>query len=345
MTDEPTDSRRRHHRVWWVGSALLVVAALMIGGLLVWDPGEPKTDPDESTASSEGEETSASTSDSAELTVPETLRISESSIQVRAGSSYVLSFEVTTEKPEGSPGEAMYVGVSLGCTGPEEVSSRSISGTQNLVRGEPTVLSSQVLLVAEETSNRTCRITVDSSYDGVAAEGTTIHVDAKWTARPVEGTALEVPAEDRLPHVFDADDRRPAFRHKVELPPGRESVSVEVLSTLHVTTCTVVNGSREGGEPMCVEAKTDEAGSAFDITLRADLLDADGKLCESRSLLADSTHVDRLTHHQLLSGRLVEQVPDDRCGDTVEFVMAVTNSGPAPLLVHGAGSSFIVVVR
>ncbi|EWS81510.1 hypothetical protein BF93_16520 [Brachybacterium phenoliresistens] len=332
------DGARRRRRLRWALSAFTVVILLVIAVVVLWKPDVPGPIPPNPTGEHEGTQVSESVS----LTVPETVRTTSASFPVSAGETYLLRFSVETVKPAGSPGSAMYFGVSLACVGPDGEDSRSIGGTQNLLQDEPVTLHNQFLYEVSGDGERTCRLVVSSPNENAAAKGTTVDVKIDWSAAPVGDEAFVLDSAARLPRVVGAGERVPAFLEEVPLE-DLGTGQIQVLSTVHVTTCTIVNGSREGGEPMCLESETDARGSEYDVELRADVLGPDGRTCASLSMLNDSQHVDRRTHHQMLSIDKSGELPDITCGDTVRIVLAVDNAGPAPLVVHGAGSSFVAV--
>lgn len=47
---------------------------------------------------------------------------------------------------------------------------------------------------------------------------------------------------------------------------------LEVLSSVHATTCTGITGSREAGRTWCASSDLDEDGSDFDIEVRLNAL-------------------------------------------------------------------------
>ncbi|WP_377803836.1 hypothetical protein [Brachybacterium sp. GCM10030268] len=232
--------------------------------------------------------------------------------------------------------------MSLACSGGDSGEARSISGTQNIIDGESSTLTNQFLLTAKKDGERKCNVLISSPNESAAAVGTTLDADVQWEETPVGQDAKAFSSDERLPMVVSNRARLAAFRGTLKVPKAGDE-TLKILSTLHFTTCTIVNGSREGGEPLCIPSETDEGGSSFDVDLRVDVLDSEGRVCESLDVFTESTHVDKKTHHQLLSFVKKNQLPAPLCGRTLEFVLAVSNSGPAPLVVHGSSSSFIVV--
>lgn len=340
------DQGPRRARLLVLLAALTVVLLVAVVAVRWWggeDPSPAPQDPSSPTSSETTPHEGAAASEKVSLTVPETVRTSAESFPVAAGERYLLRFDVSTVKPAGSPGSAMYFGVSLSCAGPDGVDSQSIGGTQNILPGEPVTLSNQFLYSVSGGGERTCRVAVSSPHQGAAATGTTVEVEVDWSATSVDDSALAPDSSELLPRVIPPGERAPAFVQEVELARlGREEI--KVLGTVHVTTCTIVNGSREGdGEHLCVEAETDGRGSAYDVELRVDVIGPDVSACAIVDLLRDERHVDRRTHHQMLSLDRRAELPATSCGDTVRIQLTVDNSGPAPLVVHGMSSSLLVL--
>ncbi|WP_232820214.1 hypothetical protein [Brachybacterium sp. YJGR34] len=271
------------------------------------------------------------------LTLPEYVYMAKESFSVEAGRSYLLSFELDTVKPEGEPGRIMYLGVTLSCTG---AASGSVGGTENLIPEEPVTYANQMLLTPSEDGVVTCQVLASSPIEEVAARGTTIELEAEWSAVRLGGYAVETPAGEELPMTVPAGERSSAFSQVVPLHsvPSRR---LDVLSTLHVTTCTGTGGSRENGKVWCARKDLDGDGSEFDLELTVDVINADGSVCESLRRVVSSQHVDVDQHHALFQLYDSAIVPESACGSALRVSVVVINSGPASLVVHESNSSLI----
>jgi len=271
------------------------------------------------------------------LTLPEHVSVAEDEFVVEAGHSYLLSFQLGTVKPEGEPGTIMYLGVTLSCSG---AASGTIGGTENLLPGEPVTYSNQMLLTPSSGGRVTCRVSASSPVEDVPAKGSTIEVDASWKASRLAGYAVEAPAGEGLPMNVPQGERSEAFSQVVPLhsvPSGR----LDVLSTLHVTTCTGTGGSRENGRVWCARKDLDGEGSDFDLEIRVDVVHADGSVCESLRRVVTSRHVDANRHHALFQLYDSVVVPESACGSALRVSVVVVNAGPASLVIHESNSSFI----
>lgn len=331
----PPASRKR----WlpWGGVALILIVAVVIAVLLLPPRREPVPPPETTPSPQEPLEIS----ETASLTVPETIKMSPHSFKARPGVNYLLSYDISTVKPEGTPGSAMYLGVNLACGTSDNGTSRSVGGTQNLITGELVELSNQFLLTVESQVEQSCRVILSSPNGNAAAVGSTIDIDVSWSVEPIQGDVKEFDSDLRLPLVVGPDGRAVVFKEKVPLAGVS---SAELQGTLQLTSCTIVNGSREGGETMCRAESTDPRGSSFDVEVEARILGQNGRPCESKDLMDAAAHVDRHTHHQVLHLETKANAIEDPCGTEVEVVVTVDNAGPAPLVVHGNGSSLVVLM-
>lgn len=341
MSAEFQDQRRRSRRRTLFGLALgvLIVVALVISIARLGSV-EPRTeDPGTSTTPAAGSSEPLIVREAMSFTVPDTVRTPSQAFEVRAGDTYLLEFEATAQKPEESPGEAMYFGSSLSCADGAGEAISSIGGTQNVRTGETVTIRNQILLEAEKADEYSCRLSVSSPNEDAAAKGTSVDVQMEWTARPVEGIAVEANADERLPRVVEPGQRAAVFR--VDVEHGDDPV--DILSTVHATTCTMVNGSTEDGRAWCEGAQIRTEGSAVELTYRADVLDGDGTVCDSRIIATERESIDWDTHHQILATEVRGEELLTACGTTVRYVVAIENDGPASVVVHHANSTFLAV--
>ncbi|MGP9539873.1 hypothetical protein ACT3SP_17925 [Brachybacterium sp. AOP43-C2-M15] len=334
-------------RTWLAGGAALLVALAVIIGIAVvrgGGDGDPSATSPSSAAPSPPPFPAAPVShaDVATLTVPEETRFAQSTFWAEAGTTYAVTMDLRSTKPEGSGGRSMYLGVTLSCSPQAGGPGISVGGTQNMLTGEETEYRNQGLISVPEDGPIDCSIKASAPYDDVASDGTTFAIDGTWRAEQAEDGATEAP-EDGLPRNLADDAVDDVLLAEVPLEELGEG-ELRALASLHLTTCTIVNGSREDDRAWCSKDDLDEAGSTASVELRAELVDAGGEVCE---VLGEETtepdYIDLYRHHRLLSLELVETVPGTPCGDTVRVSASVHNDGPAPLVVHRSNSSLVVV--
>lgn len=345
-------------RRWLIGGAVLLIALLLIvaavTGILDREPDGPATATDRSVTAEprvfpQAPEPPFAVVDSEPLTLPQSFRYAEGTFRLDGGSTYLVSFELTTVKPEDAPGVGMYLGVSFSCTalgedGEDDRGVGSIGGTENLLPGEHTSYVNHLVLTPQADGLRSCGVRVNAPYDDVAAKGTTVDLDVRWQVEEIDGAAFQADADQQLPMTISPG--APVAAIQQTIPAGElHRTALDVLLSLHVTTCTGTNGSTENDRTWCTPGDIDETGSDFDLTLRADVLDADGTVCDTLASSAQRVDLDKWRHHQLIPVSLPVEQPAELCGDTVRVAAMVENRGPASLVIHQANTSLITVER
>ena len=350
----PAQPRRRPiRRRWWIAGGAALLALLLVLALLVTiralapGPGHPVADPEPMPSAGASFTRSAprppfSVVDREPLTLPQTFRFAQGEFYLQAGSTYLVSFDLSTVKPEDAPGVGMYLGVSFSCITEDGRGVGSIGGTENLLPAEPVSYVNHLLIEPQADGVHSCSIRVNAPYDDVAAAGTTIDLTAHWRVTEIDGSANQAAAEERLPQTITPG--RPEVAIQQVIPVGQlEATSLKVLSSLHVTTCTGVNGSTENGRTWCATDDVNGTGSSFDVTTKVDVIGADGSVCAPLEADAQSIDIDKWRHHQLIPLELAVDVPGSLCGDSLRVSVVIENRGPASLVVHESNSSLITV--
>lgn len=343
MTDVDSPMAQRRRPWLLAGGLLLLVLALILALTVFRGQGEPEQAPSVAATTTLPPYPVAPFSrvDDATLTVPEETRFAPGTFWATAGTTYLVTMDLESMKPEGSGGRSMYLGITLSCSPQAGGPGISVGGTQNMLTGEMTTYRNQGLISVPEDGAIDCSIKASAPYDDVASDGTTFGIDASWHAEPVHGAAIDA-AEEGLPRTI-ADDTGEVVM-TADLPLDTGGGELQALTSLHLTTCTIVNGSREDDRAWCSEDDLDEAGSTARVELLAELIDADGTVCDVLGTeTTDSDHIDLYRHHRLLSLELTEGLPEDPCGETVRVSASVHNEGPAPLVVHRSNSSLIAM--
>lgn len=339
------------HRWWLTVSALILALILLAVIALRWTGGEESrggpmlpvpSDAPSAPTLPPAPVPPVSVIDEVPLTLPQELRAAHGSFYLEAGETYVATFAVSTVKPPEQPGLGMYLGITFSCSGVDGWESEWIGGTENLLRGEPVTYRNQLLLSPDEDQVVSCSVRANATYDDVAAAGATVDLDIHWEVEMVKGMAVSTPADERLPMTVDPGKQAITLSENVafkDLPTRR----VSMLSSLHLTTCTVVNGSREAGKTWCAEGDLDENGSEFTLALRVDVLDENSEVCASVGREETSETLSLERHHQLLSLTGEFDIPKTLCGETLRTAVVVVNRGPASLVVHASNSSLITL--
>lgn len=345
----PTPDAPRRRLPETLLSALLALALVVVLAVVVLErrgeraPQAPSAAPTPTTETPPPfPEPPVSTIDRATLTVPEETRIAEHTFWGRAGEAYLITLDVVSEKPADSEGWAMYLGVLISCAPEAGGPGDYVGGTQNLRTGERTAYRNQLVVSPSADGAITCDVKLSAPYDDVASAGTAFEVEANWRADPVDGSAAAA-ATDGLPRTLAPGAEDTVLTAAMDLTAADDR-ALRGLTTIHLTTCTTVNGSREEGRAWCREGALDEAGSTATLTARLELLHADGAVCEELAVESpEPDHIDLLRHHRMISADLESILPAEPCGTTARLRVDLRNDGPAPLVVHRANSSALLV--
>ncbi|MEE1650735.1 hypothetical protein V1260_08005 [Brachybacterium sp. J144] len=354
------ESRRHIRRTRWVVVALAGLFALVLLAVLVLD-GRVTTHPEPAPTADSTRPTSPDPSDAGSasaspgpsvapfsavqrlsMTFPEKQRTDRTSFAVEEGETYLLQFDVDAEKPAGSPGYGFMLGLTLQCTDQDGRGVATLSGTQNLLTGEPVTLSNQLVMTPARDGVITCSMLANAPDADLAAQGTGFAVDVTWKVTEPVGLALPAQPAESLPVVIPASSSQVLLTRDVaveELAQRR----LDVLTSLQLTTCTGPGGSTEDGTQWCTEDVIDPTGSHFRFEVRYDVIGADGQVCGTIDSGRRTEYLDIYRHHQLYHVAKSVAVPTELCGPTIRTSINLRNDGPAGLLVHRAGTSMVTM--
>lgn len=354
------ESRRRFWRGRWTVVTSIGLLALVLLAVLVLD-GRTSTPPEPTPAVDSTQPSSPDPSDGGSpsvpaapslppfsdvqrlsMTFPEKQWTDPASFTVTAGETYLLQFDVETEKPAASPGVGFMLGLSLQCTDQDGRDVATLGGTQNLLTGEPVTLSNQLVLTPTRDGLVTCSMLVNAPDADIAARGTGFAVDVTWkVTRPV-GLALPAQPAASLPLVVPSGSSQVLLTRDVPVERLTQR-RLDVLTSLQLTTCTGPGGSTEDGTQWCTEQVIDPTGTHFRFEVRYDVLGSDGQVCGTIDSGRRTEYLDTYRHHQLYHVPKSVAVPTELCGPTIRTSVNVRNDGPAGLLVHRAGTSMVTL--
>ena len=140
--------------------------------------------------------------------------------------------------------------------------------------------------------------------------------------------------------LFEPGTSKNVLSRRIDDPSTLSRMS----STIRLTSCTVVGGSRDGdGTNKCQESMTGKESSTVRIRVIARWLDAEGNI-ESTSTYWDETlAIDYNTHHvpwTLRQERMGDQVPED--ASAVVLVVQVESVAGTPFVVHADGTDGVI---
>jgi len=155
-------------------------------------------------------------------------------------------------------------------------------------------------------------------------------------------------AEIHLPALHRLDDatlitpgtRKNVLSLQVDDPSTLNSMS----STVRLTSCTVVGGSRDGsGDNKCQETMTGRESSTVRIRVVARWLDEEGDIESTTTYWDETLAIDYNTHHipwTLRQGEMADLVPER--ADAVVLVVEVESVAGTPVVVHADGTDAVV---
>ena len=361
------ESRRHIRRSRWVVAAaallvaLLVILVLALDGRLFSKDGPEENPTSGATSSSDagggtsygggspsdgGADTAGtvpfSSVEKMSMRFPSEKRTRSRSFDVEAGKTYLLRFDVSTEKPADSPGNGFMLGVRLECTDEQGAQVATTGGTQNLLTGEPVTFANQVVLTPSRSGVYSCSVLANAPDADLAAKGTAFALDVTWKVTEPVGVALPTKTSTQLPAVIPSGATRQIFAQDVPIASLSQR-RLDVLTSLYLTTCTGPGGSTEDGTQWCTEDHIDPTGSHYRFEVRFDVIGADGKVCGTIDSGRRTEYLDTYRHHELYHVEKSVMVPTELCGETIRASVSVRNDGPAGLLVHRQNTSMVTM--
>lgn len=180
-------------------------------------------------------------------------------------------------------------------------------------------------------------------------------------AKPTDKGPTSLPLEPEL-HVAPATEVHRAALHRLDdatlFTPGTRknvlsarvddpSTLVSMSSTVRLTSCTVVGGSRDGGgENKCQESMTGRESSTVRMRVIARWLDDEGKIASTSTYWDETLAIDYNTHHTPWTLRLdgmAAKIPESAEG--VVLVVEVESVAGTPLVVHAQGTDAVISTR
>lgn len=119
----------------------------------------------------------------------------------------------------------------------------------------------------------------------------------------------------------------------------------QMSTTLRLTACTVVGGSRDSGPNRCNAGMTGDESSTVRVRIIGRWLDEEGKIQSTSTYWDEILSIDHDTHHvpwTLRQGSMGDMVPEDAEG--VVLVVQVESVAGTPFVVHANGSDSVITV-
>lgn len=257
-------------------------------------------------------------------------------------SASLLRFDADIEPTPTSSARAAMVSFRVECRsgqGPAEMQSTGAVST-NVFLAHGGSVSGQAL-TAETNQEMECTLLAAAPFIEKTDDGLTslpLHAELRTEL----SDSIHAPALHRLDDatLFESGTKKNVLSRQIDDPATLRSMS----STVRLTSCTVVGGSRDGdGANKCQESMTGRESSTVRIRVIARWLDAEGNI-ESTSTYWDETlAIDYNTHHvpwTLHQDGMDDQVPED--ASAVVLVVQVESLAGTPVVVHADGTDAVI---
>ncbi len=258
------------------------------------------------------------------------------------GAAALLNYNVDVEPVPASAPRAAMVSFRVECEsdGENVVMQADGKASRNVFVAKGGNVSGQAL-TAENDEAMECRLLASAPYIEVEDDGLdSLPMKASITSSSTDG--VHTPALHRFDDatLFAPGARKNVLSLRVDDPSTLDRMS----STVRLTSCTVVGGSRDsGGTNKCLESMTGRESSTARIRVIARWLDEKGKI-ESTSTYWDETlAIDYNTHHvpwNLTQERMGDAVPEE--ASSVVLVVQVESIAGTPFVVHADGTDAVI---
>lgn len=258
------------------------------------------------------------------------------------GELSLLEYDVEIENtPTAAPRAAM-VSFRVEChSGGERAAMQSTGKTStNVLLAHGGSVSGQALTAATD-GDLECNLLASAPYIEIEDDGlSSLELNADLQTKPTDGAHVLA-----LHRLDDATLVRKGsalivLSQRLDDPETLDQMS----TTVRLTSCTVVGGSRDGsGENKCTEAMTRHESSTVRARVIARWLDAEGNIESTTTLWDETLAIDHDTHHipwTLRQAGLNEKVPDD--ASAVVLVVQVDSIAGTPFVVHAAGTDSVI---
>lgn len=260
--------------------------------------------------------------------------------QASSGDMRLITFnaEVLFDVHEGDL-SAVYVVVGISCTpltGNTETSS--VSATENLLHNDERNIGVNFLYTASRDGGQRCNARFRTPNWNPDKASSSIDMSTTLEVSPTGHRVSSAAAQAEDPIIIKAGEDVEILRGS--LPLARHPGEVLSAATVHATSCTITNGSKDGTHHnLCTQDMVNRAGSEVTVEATAWGLE-NGNVCATQSIIREKIEVGYRMHHVLFSteSHVVVHEPS-RCGDSMGYSVTVKNQGPAPLLVHRGTSS------
>lgn len=261
-----------------------------------------------------------------------------------AGNAMLLSFDANVESTATAASRAAMVSFRVACQQGDEPVEMQSNGkvSTNVFLAHGGEISGQALTEPTEQDVE-CTLLASAPYIETTDDGlTSLPIEAELRTEPTDGT--HTLALHRLDDatLIDTGGVQNVLSLRVDDPTTLQRMS----TTVRLTSCTVVDGSSDGGENQCRESMTSRESSTVRIRVVARWLDAEGEVTGTTTYWDETLAVDYNTHHvpwTLRQGNMAQQASEG--AQAAVLVVQVENVAGTPFVVHADGTDSVITTE
>lgn len=256
-----------------------------------------------------------------------------------------LKFDLTAEGAPISSSRAAMISARVDCrSGGDPVEMLAFGKVStNVFLAQGGSMSGQAL-TAETDEELECTLLASAPFITDAGDGLTsmpLHVELSTDSADGVNVAALHWLEDAT--LFTPGTSKNVLSRKVDDPATLDRMN----STVRLTSCTVVGGSRDGdGANTCREPMTGKESSTVRIQVLARWLDEQGDIASTSTYWDETLAIDYDTHHLPWTLRLADMadaVPEDAVN--VVLVVQVESLAGTPFVVHADGTDGVITTH
>jgi len=338
-TPDDAPERRAPRWIRWSGflaGALVLVVLTAVVTLGVKQPNTPTADPRGADPETSDPHNDIPLAFGAQDTVLATTKV-----PAGPSRSHLLQFDVAVgATPTAAPRAAM-VGLRVEChdeSGRVEMQARG-NQTTNMFISKGGSMAGQALSPETDQELR-CDLLASAPYIEVEEDGlSSLPLTANLRVEPTDG-AHQL-ALHRLSDATLVREGRTVnvLSREIDAPRDLERMS----TTLRLTSCTVVGGSRDRGPNRCTAPMTGEESSTVRVKIIGRWLNVEGEIQSTSTYWDEILAIDYDTHHvpwTLRQGAMGDMVPED--ASSLVLVVQVESIAGTPFVVHADGSDSVI---
>lgn len=254
----------------------------------------------------------------------------------------LLYFDLTAEGVPTSTAHAVMISGRVECRSGDDTVEMQASGTvsTNVFVSRGGSMSGQALTV-ETGESMECDLLASAPF-AESADGELTSVPLQASLEAETGAGAHVPALHRLEDatLFTPGTKKTILSRRVDDPSSLDQMS----STVRLTSCTVVGGSRDGdGANKCREGMTGKESSTARVQVIARWLDEDGEIKSTTTYWDETLSIDYNTHHipwNLRQEGMADLVPEN--ASSVVLTVQVESVAGTPFVVHSDGTDSVI---